>query len=197
MSDEAPGVAQVSAGRVFRIDILIAVCALLVSSLATGASWWQSRVVATQLSSQVWPYLAIATTTGPDGLTVEISNEGLGPAVVRTVQLMVDGKPYPTLVDAERALLGPNAPPPRGAFSTVSTGSVLRAGRTLTLFRIANAPLVRAIIPQAQRVDLRVCYCSILGDCWSRAMLGAPDPVRVNACPADAQAEYRGAGLPP
>jgi hypothetical protein len=193
MNGEPP----VREGRVFRIDILIAVCALLMSTLATGASWWQSRVVATQLSSQVWPYVAIATTVGPSGLELGMTNDGLGPAVIRSVQLTVDGKPYPTFVEAERALLGPRAPLPHGTFGSIGEGSVIRIGGRVTLFKIENMPLVRAILPQSKRVDLRVCYCSILGDCWRRSILGAPDPVRVNVCPIDGPAHYSGAGLPP
>ena len=183
--------------RVFRLEILIAVCALLMSTLATAASWWQSRVVATQLSSQVWPYVAIATTEGPGGLELDMSNDGLGPAVIRSLQLVVDGKPYPTFLAAERALLGPHAPAPRGSFASIGEGSVIRLGGAVTLFKIQNQALVRAILPQAQRIDLRVCYCSILGDCWLRSIRGATEPVRVGACPVDGAAHYAGAGLPP
>jgi hypothetical protein len=183
--------------RVFRVEILIAVCALLMSTLATAASWWQSRVVATQLSSQVWPYVALSSTAGPGGLELDVTNEGLGPAVVRSVQLTVDGKPYPTFLAAERALLGAHAPLPHGAFATLGEGSVIRIGGSVRLIKIDNPALVRAILPQANRIDLRVCYCSILGDCWTRSSLGAQDPVRVNACPADGAAHYGGAGLPP
>jgi len=187
----------VKEARVFRVDILIAVCALLMSTLATGASWWQSRVVATQLSSQVWPYVAISTTTGPNGLELNMTNDGLGPAVIRSLQLSVDGKPYSTFVAAERALLGPNAPPPRGSFASLGEGSVIRIGGSVTLLKIQNAPLVRAILPQANRIDLRVCYCSILGDCWTRTIRGASEPQRVGVCPVDGAAHYAGAGLPP
>jgi hypothetical protein len=186
-----------SEGRVFRVDILIAICALLMSTLATAASWWQSRVVATQLSSQVWPYVAFSTTAGPDGLELDVTNEGLGPAVVRSVRLNVDGKPYPTFLGAERALLGPRAPLPHGSFATIGEGSVIRIGGNVRLVKIDNPSLVRGVLAQAKRIDLQVCYCSILGDCWMRTMLGAPDPVRVNACPVDGPAHYSGAGLPP
>ena len=183
--------------RVFRVDILIAVCALLMSTLATAASWWQSRVVATQLSSQVWPYVAISTTAGPNGLELAMSNDGLGPAVIRSLQLAVDGKPYPTFVAAERALLGPAAPQPRGSFASIGEGSVIRIGGVVTLLKIQNPELVRAILPQANRIDLRVCYCSILGDCWLRSTKASSEPQRVNACPVDGAAHYGGAGLPP
>jgi hypothetical protein len=193
MNGEPP----VREGRVFRIDILIAVCALLMSTLATAASWWQSRVVATQLSSQVWPYVAIATTTGPNGLELTVSNDGLGPAVIRSLVLAVDGKSYPTFLAAERALLGPHAPMPHGTFASIGEGSVIRIGGAITLLKIQNLPLVRAILPQANRIDLRVCYCSILGDCWMRSIRGAAEPQRVGACPVDGAAHYTGAGLPP
>ena len=182
--------------RVFRVEILIAVCALLMSTLATAASWWQSRVVATQLSSQVWPYVAFSTTTGP-GLEVDVTNEGLGPAVVRSVQLTVDGKAYPSFLGAERALLGSRAELPHGTFGSISEGSVIRIGGSVRLIKIDSPSLVRAIVPKLNRIDLRVCYCSILGDCWTRSSLGAQDPVRVNACPVDGAAHYGGAGLPP
>ena len=193
MNAEPPG----REARVFRVEILIAVCALLMSTLATAASWWQSRVVATQLSSQVWPYVAIGTTVGPNGLELVMTNDGLGPAVIRSLQLSVDGKPYPTFVAAERALLGPQAPLPRGSFASLAEGSVIRIGGAVTLAKIQNLPLVRAILPRTNRIDLRVCYCSILGDCWIRSIRGATEPVRVSACPVDGAAHYTGAGLPP
>ncbi len=182
--------------RGFRLDLLIAICALLMSTLATGASWWQSRVVATQLSSQVWPYLSITTTAGP-GLVLDISNDGLGPAVVRSLQLTVDDKPYPTLVSAMNALLGPHAPQPHGRFASIGVGSVIRAGGDIVLIKIENPKLVTAILAQSRRFDLHVCYCSILGDCWVRTIQGTHDPARVNACPVDGAAHYEGAGLPP
>jgi hypothetical protein len=53
----------------FRIDLIIALCALVVSSLATAAAVWQSHVVAQQLSSQVWPYVAFQTTYEKNAVT--------------------------------------------------------------------------------------------------------------------------------
>ncbi|MBV9438843.1 MAG: hypothetical protein JOZ24_02505 [Candidatus Eremiobacteraeota bacterium] len=182
-----------SEGKALRIDLLIAVCALLVSTLATAASWWQSRVVATQLSSQVWPYLSIVSTIGPAGLEVDVANDGLGPAVVRSVVLSVDRKPYAELSAAVRALVGPSAPRPQGTFASVPTGSVIRAGATLIFIRIRNLALVRLIAERTQRVDLQVCYCSILGDCWIRTLQRA-DPERLGACPYDPGTNYRGVG---
>jgi hypothetical protein len=70
-----------------RIDLLIAICALLISALTAAASLYQTRVIANQLSSSVWPYLGIAMSREPDTghLSFAIANDGLGPAIVRTV----------------------------------------------------------------------------------------------------------------
>lgn len=182
-----------SASKRVRADLIIAVCALLISTLATAASWWQSRVVATQLSSQVWPYVSIASTIGPDGLEIDVANDGLGPAIVRSVVLSVDAKPYADLSSAVRALGGASAPRPQGTFASLEPGSVLRAGATLTFIKIRNLALVRLLASHTQRVDLRLCYCSILGDCWTRAAKH-PDPQRVASCPYDASTNYRGVG---
>ena len=117
--------------------------------------------------------------------------------MIRSLVLAVDGKSYPTFLAAERALLGPHAPMPHGTFGSIGEGSVIRIGGAITLLKIQNLPLVRAILPQANRIDLRVCYCSILGDCWTRTIRGASEPQRVGVCPVDGAAHYAGAGLPP
>jgi hypothetical protein len=40
-------------GRAIRSGLIIAVCALAVSALATTANWWQTRVIAQQLGAQI------------------------------------------------------------------------------------------------------------------------------------------------
>ncbi|MBV8298459.1 MAG: hypothetical protein JO083_02700 [Candidatus Eremiobacteraeota bacterium] len=177
----------------FRLDVLIAVCALLISSLAAAASWWQSRIVATQLSSQVWPYVSISQTIGPKALEVDVSNDGVGPAIMRSVVLTVDGKPHATFVEAMHSLL-PAGPPAHGSFSSIGIGSVIKVGGSVTLLRVENLPFIRALLPQSNRIDLRLCYCSILGDCWSRGMRGDTEPVRTRACPVDGSSHYLGYG---
>jgi hypothetical protein len=80
-----------------RVDVVIAVCALLISTLACMASIFQTRVIADQLSATVWPYVDVTTnivmSPRDTGWSVTIANDGLGPAVLRSVLLTVDGKP--------------------------------------------------------------------------------------------------------
>ncbi len=179
--------------RAIRVDLVIAVCALLISSLATAASWWQSRVVAEQLSAQVWPYVSFSVDLNDELFSISIANDGLGPAVLRTAGLSVDGKPQASFVDAMHAMFGPNLiqRARRGGDRKVSAtyasggpGSVLRAGASATVFAFRSKRWATLFSREWQRLDMRVCYCSIEGACWTRD-IRSDDPRPVRTCPAE------------
>jgi hypothetical protein len=186
--------------RGIRTDLVIAVCALLVSALATGASWWQSRVVAQQLSSQVWPYLTFSSTYDPQHVALDLQNDGLGPAIVRSAVLSVDGKPYANPLRAfSRVFKRPAHRRFAAGISGLTPGSVIRASGNVQLFHVEGAWAARqfAAASAAGRVDFRVCYCSLLGNCWTvsvKQQAGDPQPVR--SCPSAGADQYRvGAGI--
>jgi hypothetical protein len=182
--------------RGIRIDLVIAVCALLISSFATAATWWQSRVVAQQLSAQVWPYLSITTTYDPQYIAVDVVNDGLGPAIIRSVVLTVDGRAYANPARAFRRVFKPE----RGKFGTqtagLSPGGVIRANGTTRLFRVTAPWAARQFAAAAPRVDLRVCYCSLLGNCWLvSAQQQTSEPRTMPRCPDVGPDQYHvGAG---
>jgi len=188
MSDEAQDVRAL--GRAVRADLLIAVCALVISAVATAASLWQSHVVAQQLGAQVWPYVSFSSSYGDDRLTLAIENDGLGPAIMRSVVASVDGKPRLSLVDAVHALIGPNlVQRARGhekaiavTMESAGQGSVLRAGQSVTVFTLTSRTFAPRLGAQLGRLSLSTCYCSIVGDCWFAAGSQA-DPRRVPRCP--------------
>lgn len=172
----------------FRIDLVIAVCALFVSSLATAASVWQSRVVAQQLASQVWPYVSIQSTYDEHSVALAVSNEGLGPARLRSVVFTVDGVPRRYLTEVLRQVLPGTHMTMHGTFSDIASGSVLRVGGSVTLFRITDPPVIRALVGNYARFGVQVCYCPIIpGDCWLVRHTGAQrdnaDPQVVTECP--------------
>jgi hypothetical protein len=179
---------RVRESRVFRLDLVIAICALFVSSLATGASWWQSRVVAQQLSSQVWPYLSVQTTYDGTSVALTVANEGLGPARVRSIVLSLDGAPRHRLTDVLDVLAPAKRRNLRGQFTDVAPGSVIRVGGTVTLFKIGDPKTTAALLRNYRRLDLAICYCPIIpGDCWIVRARGGDtgngDPQVVPECP--------------
>ena len=66
--------------RGVRLDLTIAVCALLISTLAAGASWWQARVLQAQtrvledqLGAQVWPYVSVSEGINNDTVAISVA----------------------------------------------------------------------------------------------------------------------------
>lgn len=129
--------------RGLRFDLVIAICALLISTLAAGAAWWQARVVAAQtrvlqeqLGAQVWPYVNTSAGFTVDTVQVDITNDGLGPAILRSVVASINGVSEPNFTAIMGALLGPNllARKPHGekfgfGMDTAGPGGVLPARR--------------------------------------------------------------------
>ena len=61
---------------------------------------------------------------------------------------------------------------------------MLPAGATLKLLRADGRFLANRIIADVRHVDLQICYCSLLGNCWTKRLWdpsAEPHPVRV--CP--------------
>lgn len=177
--------------RSIRVDLVIAVCALLVSSLATAASWWQTRVIQQQLSAQVWPYLSVGEASDGSVFRLNIANDGLGPAVIRNLSAAVDGKPVGSFTAMMHAILGPHisarrphGEPLRLDAHSLSPGDVIRAGSSIDALTLKSKHFAPLLLAANARVDITMCYCAILpGTCWFKDTNTTADPKPVSACP--------------
>jgi hypothetical protein len=187
--------------RGIRVDLVIAICALLISSVAACASWWQARllvaqtqVLQEQLGAQVWPY--VSNTVGIKGNTVsfDIRNDGLGPAIMQGFSISVDGVSEPGYIAVLHALLGQHlvARSPKGdaiqiAMDSGSFGTVMRPAQDILGFAITSKRFSTALLRASKRMSFRMCYCSIIpGKCWlsvESSKVGAPIPR--SSCPED------------
>jgi len=183
--------------RGLRLDLLIAVCALLISSFASAASWWQARllseqtrVLEQQLGAQVWPYIGISDTIDNATVTINVVNNGLGPAVIRSETARVDGVPMSSMVDVLHKILGPHLAKrkPHGekmrlALNCDGPGSVLRSGESTSLMTLTSKRFAAPFILESKRITFQVCYCAIVpGQCWFAGSSTANDPQPLPAC---------------
>jgi len=163
---------------------MIAAAALVISAAATVTSVFQTRVFANQLSATVWPYLAFSSYESDTELRYTIDNDGLGPAILRSVEVKLDGKPYESFGDLENALMHGKQPRrSHSSSSSLSIGQVLRPGVSTQFIEYAG-PGARAIIEDARhRVRITVCYCSLLEQCWILTSVeSSKGPVQVPRC---------------
>jgi hypothetical protein len=161
--------------QLLRFDSLIAVIALLMSTVTAGAMVYQTHVIQEQFAATIWPYLSVVWDNNPDSVDVHLANDGAGPALVRSAQLQADGKVLPTWNDLFRLIfsdprLRTNN---RKTFSagtqasSVDASTIVRAGASAPLAAVVHAsPQVLRIV-RSHRIALSFCYCSINGSCWT------------------------------
>jgi hypothetical protein len=182
-------------------DTLVAVCALLIAAIAAGASAYQTYVINEQFSATVWPYLSFDTTSDStnDSFVLGVRNVGLGPAVIRSTIVTVDGRvvgggstgnPVDTaLIDAVKASSAAEAKRHqrglvRMSTSSLSTGDVIPAGSSTSLLRAQGPDLFKSVKLLRPHFDIAICYCSVLGRCWTRRLQDkVPEPKDVRSCP--------------
>lgn len=148
-------------GREIRWDAVAAIVASLVGLLALLVAGYTAYVQRQQVRAQVWPYLMWANSdNGKDYLWI---NKGVGPAIVKSTEVLVDSKPQR---DWKQVMLSLHIDAPGYSQSTFNH-NVISAGETLPWVVFANHDHFRAFRDAARtRLDFKVCYCSTLGDCW-------------------------------
>ncbi|HEX5960420.1 MAG TPA: hypothetical protein VFY97_04140 [Rhodanobacteraceae bacterium] len=168
--------------RFLRWDALAAIVASLVGLLALAVAGYTAYIQRQQVSAQVWPYLLWANS---DNQTEYMwMNKGVGPAIVKSAQVLVDGKPQHNWAAVMRSLL---LEPINYGQSTFN-GNVLSAGETLDWLKFMDHASFQRFRDAARRakLDFKVCYCSTLGDCWVNDTTKGNGNVRipVGKCPA-------------
>jgi hypothetical protein len=189
--------------KVLRLDLVIAVAALLISGVAAGASAYQTYVIRKQFSATVWPYLTYVTSDSADKFfELDVSNPGIGPALIFSSVVTRDGKPIerplgPTITPALGEAIRPERDETTAeekrlhlhgvanmTATTILAGDVIPAGAKLELLRVEGKLLANRVIADIRHIDLSICYCSLLGDCWTKRLWErSVKPTPVQHCP--------------
>lgn len=150
-------------------DGAAAVIAACVGLLALVVSGYTAYLQRQQVRAQVWPFIEAGNDDNEHALIAY--SKGVGPAIVHTMQITVDGKPqhdWNGVLDT----LGVAKPRPYSQ-STISP-SVVSAGERVMLIKFASEGTDDESKQTWQhfrkaavdRMGIRLCYCSTLGECW-------------------------------
>ncbi|HEY6942310.1 hypothetical protein [Dokdonella sp.] len=163
-------------------DGLAAIIAALIGALALVVSGYTAYLQRTQVRAQVWPYLMLASYDTEN--SVKLLNKGVGPAIVKSVRVTVDGKPQRTWRDVVTAL-GLEHVPLR---TSTITDNVVSGGEVVPMLVIGDEDVYHRFRKvSALRSGIEICYCSTLEECWLYAgddadTRAAHEPV--DSCPA-------------
>lgn len=163
-------------------DAVAALIAALIGVLALLVSGYTAYIQRQQVRAQVWPRLLLANFTSEGAM--KMLNKGVGPAIVRSVEVAVDGRSQRGWKEVVSAL-GLHPSPLRT--STISD-YVISANEQVPVVVFADAGRFREFRDASRgRMTIDICYCSTLDDCWTyrdRMDDSRPAVAPVGACPA-------------
>jgi hypothetical protein len=164
-------------------ESFIAIAALIVSLSAVTVGIYEAWLQRAHDRAEVWPHVEIMTLITPKGASLYLENTGLGPAIINSVVVSVDGKPGHNWNDVLRTLEGSEPGPFNN--STV-TDHALRAGDKAELIGLVQKDIPPGFWKWIARVSMKVCYRSAFEDHWmlSDDYLGGTSKwVAVKDCP--------------
>ena len=160
-------------------DRIMAVSAIVVALASLAVALYEARTNREYQKVSVWPYVTQSNAMVPgEPYTRNIANLGVGPALVKSFQVSVDGKPQRDWAEVSRALTG--QPSPDLVYFSIHSGSVLLPDKPVPLVKIPPGDAAQHFWEQAQtpRLSIRICYCSLYDDCWLHDSLNEePSPV--------------------
>jgi hypothetical protein len=166
---------------VWRYDLLAAGVAILVSLLALGVSAYSTYWLRQQTRAQVWPRLELWTSNMPT-TRFSISNSGVGPALIRTIAVELDGKPVKTWSEIINQLGAADGKVNYNSRTSYLHGRVLRAGADVDALEIQEKTVGDKVLAAHDRIDIRICYCNVLEECWKISQGHASEQLRSASC---------------
>lgn len=173
-------------------EILIGFGVLLISGVSVFVAYNANRTQERILAASVWPSLIFGTSDlskdGVPQLSMDLLNRGVGPARVRWAEVLYEG----------RAMSGPSALLAACCDTTSEDAGLFVVGSSIQrrvvgpnewiqVMRVRRpetpSPAYEGLARLLPRARMRLCYCSVLDECW---MLDSelPEPSPVRECPA-------------
>lgn len=171
-------------------ESFVALAALIVSVSALGVGLYEANLQRQHDRAEVWPHVEIELFAGDSGAKLQAENTGLGPAVVESIEVGVDGKAQHNWAGILHTLVGDTL---RSYSNATVYEHGIRPGDAVTLLGLSRETLPKPFWEKMKRIVVTICYRSVFGDRWVvRDTLGTANHWRDTAdCPAqDPKADF-------
>lgn len=203
---EGPLAAPRRAGLAW-FDLAVALTAIVLSLISLGVAIGNARTQERMVAAATWPLLQFSTSNvGPNGepeLLLEVVNAGMGPALLKEVEITYRNRPVRTLREmlsaccwsSEQVWMEARKKDPSVTVVTSSLSqSVIRPGERVQFIvfprKEAVARIWNALEDARNELQFDACYCSVFDECW-RSNLRQTDVRPVERCPAPSDTSYR------
>jgi len=175
--------------RVSVIQTVLAVTGFFIGVIALYAALNEADAVRKQLQASVWPHLRVTDMNrgvpGEERFDIIVSNRGIGPAVVKSVAVTVDGEEMNSWFEVVGSIAGDRQV---GISNNVLGGAVIAANEDIIAvsleakYSTAEATVAFRDLTRSGRANLRICYCSVFDDCWTHDAY-AGETIETKSCP--------------
>ncbi|MCW4463758.1 hypothetical protein OK349_18795 [Sphingomonas sp. BT-65] len=171
---------------------LIGAPALLISLGVAYATFVQAEATKKMQQADAWPFVSYGTSNvnekGERVISLVLSNNGVGPALLGPIEISYQGKPVRDPRDLLLKCCGPDGLRGLSLSTSPSSDIVARPGESINFMQIVETPENKAVWDRFEKerwkLQVRSCYCSIFDECWT--IEGAQSkPKAVAQCPAD------------
>ena len=184
------------------LELVIAITALITSISSIAIAVHHGEIMDRLVQANSIPYMQGGfTDVTPEGervLSLDLLNQGVGPAHERSLRVTVDGRyvrSVSELLDAEFGTA--QAAEAKSALGLMARNQVktrfIPGGGRQQVFRITRTPENARywdLLEQAQtKWDVDYCYCSVFQDCW-RIASKLDEPAPVEECVRDEPNEF-------
>ncbi len=191
----------------FSLELVLGICAILISAASFYATYLQAASAEKQVKAMTLPLMSFRHGNFDEEanlykLSFSLVNAGMGPALIRDLAFRYQGQDYRSLMQlaqaispkgveaylaSEEAKAGRLEAVAQGALmSRPVVGNVVPGQDTLVFFELyrhdINEGIYQALEQARWQVELKLCYCSLLDECYQYAAAASPRPVA--QCPA-------------
>ena len=178
-----------------RLDIIFGALAVVLSCVSVFIAIEHGRTMERLVAANTWPNISYGTSNeSADGkgdvISFELTNTGVGPARIETIELFYKDKPMANWSALLVAAVG------HGTYNYDSSrllGEVMPARdeiHGMILHKDMNRPGVwDTLNVERRKVRMRVCYCSVFDECWVMDT-AARRPERVRECAPSQGVEF-------
>jgi hypothetical protein len=180
--------------RITDPEMLVALSAVLIGVCALVVSVVQVRIMREEQHASVWPRVGVAQSyIQGKSLSVVVVNPGIGPAIIKSVSVSVDGQPRTSWSEVLNALVREDRSWNVGR-STISN-RIIPAGEAVETVELFDSEAANQVYAELNRLNVEICYCSVYDRCWTVAADfsdGDPrSPQEVAACPVLQAGKFR------